>query len=270
MEAPVTIYGCSRILVYSRDRAELIPQRDQIMQAKEAPARSRRKTNEMSAVTLAEHLFTELGEAIARGDLAPGTKISEPALARRYGVSRGPLREALHRLQERKLISRSPNQGARVVQPTAQMLNELFTVREGLEGIAAREAAMHIGDADIAALHSILERQESELTAKRPWQPYSAGSADRDFHFLMAQASRNPLLINLLCQEFYPLLRLYRGRQTTPIEVRVRVLVEHRRILDAVADRDAELAELQMRRHIAAARERRETEITTSPPVTRS
>ncbi len=64
------------------------------------------------------------------GDLPLGSKISEPALAKLYGVSRGPLREALHRLQERKLITRSANQGARVIQRTPEMLYHLFTVRE--------------------------------------------------------------------------------------------------------------------------------------------
>ena len=61
---------------------------------------------------MAEWLFRTLNEAILGGELAPGSKISEPLLAKRYGVSRGPLREALHRLQERRLITRSANQGA--------------------------------------------------------------------------------------------------------------------------------------------------------------
>ena len=62
--------------------------------------------------TLAEQVYRRLSAAILAGELAAGSKISEPALARQYGVSRGPLREALHRLQERKLITRSANQGA--------------------------------------------------------------------------------------------------------------------------------------------------------------
>src|SRR5580693_4913743 len=93
--------------------------------------------------TLAEQMFSRLSAAILAGELAPGAKISEPALAKQYGVSRGPLREALHRLQERKLITRSPNQGPRVVRPSAAALAELFVVREALEGMAARLVASH-------------------------------------------------------------------------------------------------------------------------------
>src|SRR4051812_38512748 len=168
--------------------------------------------NAIRSGTLAERLFLELGEAIVRGELAPGSKISEPSLAKRYGVSRGPLREALHRLQERKLITRSANQGARVVAPTSQGLRELFVIREALEGIAAREAARHITDDELAGLRRTVERHAADLDASPSPHPLADGSADRDFHFAIAQASRNPMLIELLCSEFYPLLRLYRGR----------------------------------------------------------
>jgi DNA-binding GntR family transcriptional regulator len=210
-----------------------------------------------AGATLAEQLFRTLNQAILDGELAPGSKISEPLLARRYGVSRGPLREALHRLQERRLITRSANQGARVVQLSAQGLAEIFTVREALEGIAAREAATKATPEERHALTQTLLRHRAELSdADGPNRPPL--TANRDFHFLIAQASRNPLLIQLLCLELYPLLRLYRGRGGEPSEPVWRALEEHQRILDAIDDRDPELAELQMRRHIAAARVRRQ------------
>jgi DNA-binding GntR family transcriptional regulator len=210
-----------------------------------------------AGTTLAEQVFRTLNQAILDGDLPPGSKISEPLLARRYGVSRGPLREALHRLQERRLITRSANQGARVVQLSAQGLAEIFTVREALEGIAAREAAAKATPEERDALTQALLRHRTELTdADGPNRPKL--TANRDFHFLIAQASRNPLLIQLLCLELYPLLRLYRGRGGEPSEPVWRALAEHQRILDAIDDRDPELAELQMRRHITAARVRRQ------------
>jgi DNA-binding GntR family transcriptional regulator len=207
--------------------------------------------------TLAEQVFRTLNRAILDGELPPGSKISEPLLARRYGVSRGPLREALHRLQERRLITRSANQGARVVQLSAEGLAEIFTVREALEGIAAREASTKANPEERQALTQALVRHRAELTdADGPNRPPL--TANRDFHFLIAQASRNRLLIQLLCLELYPLLRLYRGHGGEPSEPVWRALEEHQRILDAIDDRDPELAELQMRRHIAAARLRRQ------------
>ncbi|MBX9761127.1 MAG: GntR family transcriptional regulator [Beijerinckiaceae bacterium] len=214
------------------------------------------ETDEDAAGTLAEQLFHSLTEAILQGELAPGSKISEPLLAQRYGVSRGPLREALHRLQERRLIVRTANHGARVVQPTPEMLASIFDVREALEGLAAREAAARMSDEELSGLADCVRRHEGELQAWVSGRHNALGKADEDFHFRIAQASRNPLLIELLCHQLYPLLRLYRSRNDNRT-LRQRALVEHQRVLGALADRDPQLAELTMQRHIASARTRR-------------
>jgi DNA-binding GntR family transcriptional regulator len=212
-----------------------------------------------STGTLAEQVYRRLTAAILAGELVPGAKVSEPALARQYGVSRGPLREALHRLQERKLITRSANQGARIVKLSPETLVELFVVREALEGMAARLAVSHATDAEIAELRAAVTRNADVLKNKEPVTADFTERHDDDFHFSIAQCSRNPMLINLLCGELYPLLRLYRG---LPVGVRPRghrAVVEHERVVSAIEDRDPDLAEMLMRRHIAAARVRRET-----------
>lgn len=206
--------------------------------------------------TLAEQLFDKLTDAILGGELPLGSKISEPLLAQRYGVSRGPLREALHRLQERHLITRSASKGARVVDTTPQTMDALFGVREVLEGLAAREAATRMTHEEFEALADGVRRHQAELEGQVAGQHNALGAADRDFHFRIAQASANPMLIQLLCNQFYPLLRLYRSRRDSKA-LRERALVEHQRILAAISDRDPELAEIMMRRHIAAARSRR-------------
>lgn len=206
--------------------------------------------------TLAEQLFDQLTEAILQGEIPLGSKLSEPLLAQKYNVSRGPLREALHRLQERCLITRSANHGARVIEATPERLNELFEVREMLEGLAARSAAVNMTGSEREALLTIVENQEAQIAGLQPEVHTALGAADRDFHFQIAQASRNPLLIGLLCAELYPLLRLYRSRNDN-IALRERSAVEHRRIYDAIIDKDPDVAEMMMRRHIASARARR-------------
>jgi DNA-binding GntR family transcriptional regulator len=208
--------------------------------------------------TLAEQVFRRLSAAILAGELAPGAKISEPALAKQYGVSRGPLREALHRLQERKLITRSPNQGPRVVKPSAEVLAELFIVREALEGMAARLAATNATDAEIVGLRAAVTESVVGLNGTPDAGAELDERYDQDFHFSIAQCSRNPMLIDLLCAELYPLLRLYRGQLALVRPRRRPAVIEHERIVSAIEDRDPELAELLMRRHIAAARLRRE------------
>ena len=209
--------------------------------------------------TLAEQVFRRLRAAILAGELAPGAKISEPALAKQYGVSRGPLREALHRLQERKLITRSPNQGPRVVKPSAEVLAELFMVREALEGMAARLAATNATDAEIAGLRAAVTESVVGLNGAPDAGAELDERYDQDFHFSIAQCSRNPMLIELLCAELYPLLRLYRGQLPLVRPRRRPAVIEHERIVFAIEDRDPELSELLMRRHIAAARLRRES-----------
>lgn len=211
-----------------------------------------------SSGTLAEGLFQKLTDAIMLGELPMGSKISEPALARRYGVSRGPLREALHRLQERKLITRTANHGARVVERTPQALHQLFVVREALEGIAVREAVPRCTEADFTVLRETVVRFEAELQALPESDPYVHGSSNRDFHYVIVQVSRNPLLIALLCSELYPLLRLFRGQTYYTSARRQQAVLEHKHILMAMEDRDAELAEMLMRRHISGARRSRE------------
>jgi DNA-binding GntR family transcriptional regulator len=206
-----------------------------------------------AARTLAEQLFRRLSDAIVLGELPPGSKLSEPVLARQYGVSRGPLREALNRLQERHLVVRTEHIGARVAELSAQILTEAFVVREALEGMAARQAAQNATEEDLAALRRAYDRHVT--AAQEQGEGPVWRSVDEDFHLIVARASKNPLLIKLLCEDFYQLVRFYR---TQLVHVRgrgARIVAEHRRILEAIEDRDGELAELQMRRHIVAARQ---------------
>ena len=102
--------------------------------------------------TLSDHIFKKIQAAIVKGEIAPGSKISEPELARIHGVSRGPLREALHRLEGQKLLVRVPHAGARVVSLSRQELSELYEIRESLEGTACRLAAERMPPSEIAEL----------------------------------------------------------------------------------------------------------------------
>jgi len=207
---------------------------------------------EGSERTLSEQLFNRLNDAIVSGELRPGSKLSEPALARQYGVSRGPLREAINRLQGRHLVTRTAHFGARVAELSPEILEETFIVREALEGMAARQAAQNCSDDDIAALHRAYARHVS--AAKQGGEGPVWRSADEDFHMLIARASGNPMLVRLLTGDFYQLVRFYRSQLVHVRGRGARTVAEHRRILEAIEDRDGELAELHMRRHIAAAR----------------
>lgn len=216
-----------------------------------------------------DRVFDQLSEAIVAGELLPGAKISEPDLAIRFGVSRAPLREAIRRLEERKLVSRVAHQGARVAVLSAARISEIYMVREALEGVAAREAAHRMGGEDVGQLRALLSTHEQSFGddgGGGGGDTYRMGSADEDFHFRIIRASGNATLIALLLGEYYALIRMFR-RQHRQVAGRARrALVEHHRITDALADRDAELAEFLMRRHIAAARIGIEQALAAAPP----
>ena len=203
--------------------------------------------------TLAEHIFRKIQSAIVKGEIAPGSKISEPELARIHGVSRGPLREALHRLEGQKLLVRVPHAGARVVSLSQQELSELYEIRESLEGMACRLAAERMPPSEIAELRAVLEAHERD-EAFQAGLGYYQQEGDYDFHYRIVKGSGNQMLFRMLCDELYQLARMYRIQySTTPNRPR-QAYAEHHRILDAIADGDGELAEILMRRHIRVSR----------------
>jgi len=205
------------------------------------------------AATLSDHVYRKLLAAIVRGDIAAGSKISEPELARAYGISRGPLREALHRLEGQRLLARIPHVGARVAALGLAELRELYQIRETLEGLACRLAAARMTADEVAALRAVLQAHERDagFQAGRAYYPQEG---DDDFHYRLVQASGNRLLFRMLCDELYQLARMYRIQYSDTPERPRQSYAEHYRILDAIAAGDGELAELLMRRHIRASR----------------
>jgi DNA-binding GntR family transcriptional regulator len=203
--------------------------------------------------TIADRVFDQIRQAIVSGDIPAGSKISEPVLAGRYGISRGPLREAMRRLEASHLVERRANQGARVITLSGTQLLEIYQVREALEGMAARLAATHMPRGEVADLRCLLEAHQAQVAADGG-RAYFQGEGDLDFHYRIVQGSRNSRLIGLLCNDLYHLVRMYRFQFGMSGTRAVPALREHDLILDAVADGDADMAECLMRRHIRASR----------------
>ncbi|MEZ9361383.1 GntR family transcriptional regulator [Vibrio cyclitrophicus ZF65] len=203
--------------------------------------------------TKSENLTEYLVEAIVNGELAPGSKISEPELAKRFEVSRGPLREAIMRVEGLGLIERIPHVGARVITFSAEKLLELYAVREALEGMAARLAARHITQDELIGLEGLLSTHSKHIDEVEG-SSYFHQHGDFDFHYRIIKASRNSKLISLLCDELYHLLRMYRYQSPRAQSRPKEALDEHKYILQAIRNRDEELAEMLMRRHISGSR----------------
>ena len=203
--------------------------------------------NDEQPITSADKTFLQMRKAIVEGDIPSGSKLMETELSTKYQVSRAVIREATNRLVSCHLVERRPNVGARVVELTPERLTALYQVREALEGMAARQAALNMSETEVAALEALLHSHSQTVQAD---QSYYQEAGDVDFHYRVIQGSKNNHLISMLVDGIYHLVRMYRvqlgmtgPRVTTAFD-------EHRNIVRAIANKDAELAEMLMRRHI--------------------
>ncbi|MGS0675680.1 GntR family transcriptional regulator [Shewanella sp. 30m-9] len=198
-------------------------------------------------ITSTDKTFFQLRKAIVEGEIVQGSKLSETELSTKYSVSRAVIREAINRLEASHLVERRANVGARVVSLTAEGLLELYQVRESLEGMAARLAALNMTDQEIDDLQSLLNSHFEKVQSAGS---YYQEAGDVDFHYRIILGSKNKHLISMLIDGIYHLVRMYRvqlgmtgPRVTTAFD-------EHKHIVQAICNRDAELAEMLMRRHI--------------------
>ena len=196
--------------------------------------------------SLADEALAKIVQAITAGEFAPGEKLSEADLARQLGISRGPLREALGRL-EGSLVTRAPRLGFSVIRLAEADLADLLTMREALEGMACRLAAERVTDADVAAFRDLL-RGADVLSRRR--EGYLRRALDDSFHLLLLRCAGNARIAETLRRDVYFPLQLYRFSGSARPGGAAAALAEHIAIADALAARDADLAEARMREHL--------------------
>ena len=196
----------------------------------------------------ADAIYQAILESIYDGRLLPGSTINEASLASDFGVSRGPVREAVRRLQGIQLITREPYMKARVVELRANTARELFELRMALEGMACHLDATRMPDAEIDILLSELENSRHRYSSAERSEKHVF-----DFHERVVRACGNERIINLLCGDLYHLLRIYRRHSGAIIERKEEAFDEHWQIARAIKARDARLAESLMRSHVRRA-----------------
>lgn len=191
----------------------------------------------------ATHIADSLKSEMLSGELLPGQRLGEAALAERFSVSRGPVRDALSRLVEIGIAVSVPNVGTRVRVFTQSEAQELYELRETLESEAAGRAAQRSGRAEKDALVALTYISEDRFG------PGGQGT-DNDFHLELARMSGNGLLLRLLSEQLYPQLMLLRIHSRNATGRLGKALNEHHGICDAVVGGDPELASILMRRHV--------------------
>jgi DNA-binding GntR family transcriptional regulator len=194
---------------------------------------------------LVDQIVAALETAIHNGELLPGKRVSELALSSTLGVSRGPLREAIRKLEARRLFERTAFHGIRLVDLSVKDLEQLLVVREVLEGAAARAAAENASPKELLALKRFLKK------ARRPAGslPIPPQNMQLGIHHLIARASKNRWLEEILCKDLYGLLRAYRYLSSDLDHRAEAARLEHRKIVEAIANHDGERAEALMRKH---------------------
>ncbi|MFC4701216.1 GntR family transcriptional regulator [Glaciecola siphonariae] len=211
-------------------------------------------------ITASDKTFIAMRADIVEGVLVAGAKLSETELSTMYGVSRAIVREAINRLSSASLVERTPNVGAKVVTLTHQGLVQLYQVREALEGMAARLAAQNMTDDEISELNSLLSEHFKEV---KDGESYYQEAGDVDFHYRILLGSHNQPLISMLSNNIYHLVRMYRVQLGMAGPRVTTAFTEHKNIVQAISNRDGELAELLMRRHILYSKNNIETKLRT-------
>ena len=189
-----------------------------------------------------------LEQDILTGRSRPGEKLDEQALARRFDVSRTPVREALQQLASVGLIDLKPNRGAFVREVS---IGELIQMAE-LEGMAGRLAARRAGEGAILRIRELLAACET-AAASRDTDAYYAENGR--FHAAIYEACGNAFLASE-ASRLHQRLKAYRRLQLRVPKRMEQSLAEHRRIVEAIERGDAALAERELKDHIAIQGER--------------
>lgn len=195
---------------------------------------------------LRDVVFNTLRQAILKGELKPGERLMEIALADRLGVSRTPIREAMRKLELEGLVVMIPRRGAQVANITEKDLNDVLEVRIALENMAIEKACKRMTEEQVDKLWKAereFERTMAEGNLVR------LAEADVAFHEIIYQASDNRRLIQVLNNLREQIYR-YRVEYLKDEETRNVLVKEHVELYEAVRDRDVARAQQISFQHI--------------------
>jgi len=199
--------------------------------------------------TYVDKVISTLRTAILRGTFPAGRRLVEAELARELGVSRTPVREALRGLENEGLLHRVPGRGIVVLEITAEDIEEIYTMKAVLEGMAVRLACQRASEKELARLDGFIHEMQV-LAERNEIGAYAAVS--REFHAALIRAARSRRLTEIYRLVDTPIQRLRVFALAQPGRPRESVM-EHRAIVDAIARRDAEAAEALIREHVGGA-----------------
>lgn len=199
----------------------------------------------MAAGLIRHRIFDELREDILSCDLRPGAEVSEIALARKYGVSKTPIRDALQKLEFEGLVEIAPRQGHRVIPISITDARDILELREILETAAVRKIARDASDADLADLGRFRVGDQSD--------PKAFARYNRKFHAELARMAGNARQTDLmrnLMDNYERLCIVSLSARKQEAKAMAAAHAEHIAIIDALQARDGRTAARLSAKHI--------------------
>jgi DNA-binding GntR family transcriptional regulator len=206
----------------------------------------------MSTTRAVQKAYAFIRERTLKGVYSSGLRITEQEIADATGVSRTPVREALHRLQAEGFVTLIPNQGAAVTEWSGQSIDDVFELRALLEPYGAARAAERISAKGITELAELARRQYDESVRRAPGYIRRIGELNSRFHRALQEYSGNARLVAMMPALIDVPLVLKTFTKYEPNEL-IRSASHHLEIVSALEARDGQWAASVMRSHIRAA-----------------
>lgn len=195
---------------------------------------------------LRDVVFNTLRQAILIGELKPGERLMEIHLADRLGVSRTPIREAIHKLEREGLVTIVPRRGAEVAQITEKSMNDVLEVRRALDALCVELACDRITEEGLEDLRAACDNFEQCVKTK---DSKKIAQADVALHDIIVQATGNQRLIQLVNNLSEQMYR-YRFEYIKDSSQHKTLVEEHRIIYQSIVQKDKETAAEAARTHI--------------------
>jgi len=196
--------------------------------------------------TLRDQIYASLKEAILSGKVRPGEPLRETEVAEQMGVSQSPVREALRYLEREGLVVTVPRKGTTVVELGAADVEEIYTLRQVIESLAARRAAEKATSDDLAKLRALIEEMEQ---AARAGDIVALVEKDYEFHAQICRMAQHSRLLQVW-ENAHAQVRAFLSFKDQLLSDLEMIPSSHQPLVEALAAGDGERAEQVMKSHI--------------------
>lgn len=199
--------------------------------------------------SLSSRVFQKIRDDILKGKYKEHDELRENTIGKELGVSRTPVREALRQLELEGLVSITPNKGAYVTGISPKDVSDIYIIRSMLEGLCAKWATENITDTQLDELDEIMLLSEFHMKREGGGSAEQMAELDGKFHAVLYEASGSRILSRTLL-DFHNYVQMARESSVVSEERARKSIREHRQLLRAIRDKDADLAEQLANEHI--------------------